>query len=69
MRGGCIVAQIRERWPQVRIILRADSSFSREELMNYCEQNAVDYPFGLACNARLVRAIGAELHAATLESA
>ncbi len=59
-----IVAQIRERWPHMRIILRADSGFCREELMSWCEQNAVDYLFGLARNARLVRSIGAELHEA-----
>ena len=64
-----IVAQIRERWPSVRIILRADSGFCREELMSWCEQNAVKYVFGLARNTRLVRAIGAELHEAAAESA
>jgi len=37
--------------------------------MSYCEQNAVDYVFGLARNSRLVRAIGAELQEAALESA
>jgi hypothetical protein len=63
-----IVAQIRERWPAVRIVLRADSGFCREELMGWCEQNQVDYVFGLAKNARLVRSIGAELHAAAVES-
>ena len=64
-----IVAQIRARWPKVRIILRADSGFCREPLMGWCEQNAVHYLFGLARNARLVRAIGAELHEAAVESA
>jgi Transposase DDE domain group 1 len=63
-----IVAQIRARWPGVKIILRADSGFCREELMSWCEQNAVDYVFGLAKNVRLVRSIGAELHAAALAS-
>jgi hypothetical protein len=63
-----IVRQIRERWPAVQILLRADSGFCREELMSWCEQNRVDYLFGLARNARLVRSIGAELHAAALES-
>jgi Transposase DDE domain group 1 len=63
-----IVAQIRERWSTVKIILRADSGFCREELMSWCEQNAVDYVFGLAKNTRLVRAIGAELQAAAAES-
>jgi hypothetical protein len=37
--------------------------------MSWCEQNAVDYVFGLAKNTRLVRAIGAELHEAAAESA
>jgi hypothetical protein len=63
-----IVGQIRERWSTVKIILRADSGFCREELMSWCEQNAVDYVFGLAKNTRLVRAIGAELHTAAAES-
>jgi hypothetical protein len=64
-----LVTQIRARWPATQIILRADSGFCREELMSWCEQNAVDYLFGLAKNARLVRAIGAELHAAAVQSA
>jgi hypothetical protein len=64
-----IVAQIRERWPTVQIMLRADSGFCREELMSWCEQHAVDYVFGLAKNVRLVRSIGAELQAAAAESA
>ena len=41
------------RWPQVRIILRADSGFAREALMAWCEANGVDFIFGLARNARL----------------
>jgi len=56
-----IVAQIRERWPDVRIILRADSGFARDELMAWCEDNAVDYIIGLARNVRLVAAIKRQL--------
>jgi hypothetical protein len=48
----------------VRILLRADSGFAREELMAWCERNRVDYVFGLARNARLVAEIEAELAAA-----
>jgi hypothetical protein len=59
-----IVQQIRQRWPKVRIILRADSGFCREELMGWCEQNGVDYVFGLARNARLQRKIAGGLRAA-----
>jgi hypothetical protein len=63
-----IVAHIRRRWPEVRIILRADSGFAREALMAWCEAHGVDYLFGLAKNRRLIRAIGAELAAAKEES-
>jgi hypothetical protein len=48
-----IVAQIRTHWPQVRITLRGDSGFCREELMSWCEDNGVDYLFGFARNPRL----------------
>src|SRR5580692_9466369 len=59
-----IVAQVRQRWPKTRIVLRADSGFCREELMAWCEQNQVDYLFGLARNQRLSRIIGAPMHQA-----
>src|SRR6188472_2216367 len=59
-----IVARIRTRWPRVRILLRADSGFAREALMAWCEDNRVDYVFGLARNTRLVALIEAELAAA-----
>src|SRR3981189_1533451 len=52
-----IVAQIRGRWPKVRILLRADSGFTRDDLMTWCEQNDVDYLFGLAKNDRLIAEI------------
>jgi hypothetical protein len=56
-----IVAQIRAAWPEVRIIVRGDSGFCREELMVWCEQNQVDYVLGLAKNSRLTTEIAAEL--------
>jgi hypothetical protein len=61
-----IVKQLRERWPEVRIVLRADSGFCREELMSWCESSHVDYLFGLARNKRLRRIIGAEMHQAQM---
>jgi hypothetical protein len=63
-----IVGQIRARWPRVKIVLRADSGFAREELMAWCETNGVDYVFGLARNERLVGAIADDLAAAELAS-
>jgi len=59
-----IVGQIRERWPEVQIIIRGDSGFAREEIMGWCEGNGVDYVFGLARNTRLVRAIAQQLERA-----
>ena len=56
-----IVTETRESWPDVRIILRADSGFARDDLMDWCESNDVDYIFGLARNVRLVGAIKREL--------
>ena len=59
-----IVGQIRARWPNVPILLRADSGFCREELMAWCETHRVEYVFGLARNERLRRKIGPEMRRA-----
>jgi hypothetical protein len=56
-----IVARIRRRWPRVRILLRADSGFAREDLMAWCEANGVDFLLGLAQNPRLITEIESEL--------
>ena len=55
-----IVARIRARWPKVRIVLRGDSGFCREELMAWCEAEGVAYLFGLAPNARLKAVLAPE---------
>jgi hypothetical protein len=59
-----IVAQIRQRWPQIEIVVRADSGFCREELMGWCEQQHVEYVLGLARNERLLHSIGLEMRQA-----
>jgi hypothetical protein len=56
-----IVTHIRARWPEVRILMRADSGFARDGLMTWCETNGVDFLFGLAKNSRLVEEIKSEL--------
>jgi hypothetical protein len=61
-----IVAQLRERWPKVKIVLRADSGFCREQLMGWCQTNHVDYVFGLARNQRLSRIVGAQMQQARM---
>jgi hypothetical protein len=49
-----IVQQIRQRWPNTLIIVRADSGFCREELMHWCEQEkGVEYVLGFARNSKL----------------
>ena len=58
---ACIIAQIRQKWPRVRIILRADSGFSNDALMGWCEANRVDYVLGLARNRRLEAALAEPL--------
>jgi Transposase DDE domain group 1 len=60
-----IVKQVREKWPEVRIILRGDSGFSREAIMTWCErQEGVDYVFGQAKNERLLKLLSSEIEAA-----
>jgi hypothetical protein len=63
-----IVAQIRCRWPKVRILLRGDSGFAREELMAWCEANRVHFLFGLQQNSRLNAEIARELERAEAKS-
>jgi len=57
-----IVEQIRAVWPEVRIIVRGDSGFCRDEIMRYCEHNRqLDYVLGLAKNSRLIKQIDTEM--------
>ena len=48
-----IIRKVRRHWPEVRILVRGDSGFCREEMMGWCESNNVSYLFGLARNKRL----------------
>jgi hypothetical protein len=50
-----LVDAIRTRFPNTRIIVRADSGFCRESIMAWCEMNQVYYVLGLAKNARLIK--------------
>lgn len=54
-----ITCAIRKRFGgKVRIIVRADSGFAREEIMAWCEDNGVYYCLGLARNKRLNARLG-----------
>ena len=38
-----IVGRIRQSWPEVSIVIRADSGFCRDDLLRWCEDHHVDY--------------------------
>lgn len=59
-----IVRRLRGVWPSVEIILRADSGFCRDELLDWCEQHQVGYVCGLAKNSRLGKKIRKQLRKA-----
>ena len=59
-----IVGQMRAVWPEVQIVIRADSGFCREAILAWCEQHGVEYVIGLAKNPRLRRIVGAAMHRA-----
>lgn len=48
-----LVLRLREQWPQVRILLRADSGFCRQRMLTWCDWASVHYVVGLARNKRL----------------
>ena len=48
-----VIKRIRQHWPQVRILVRGDSHYGRDEAMDWCEANGVAYIFGFAGNAML----------------
>ena len=59
-----IVPQIRQKWPKVKILLRGDAGFCREEILAWSESNGVDYVIGLAKNPVLIRRIEKQLEKA-----
>ena len=50
-----LVRRIRRHWPRTRLTVRGDSHYGRTEAMAWCEENGVDYIFGLAGNPVLHR--------------
>jgi hypothetical protein len=64
---AALVERIRQAWPAVKIIVRADSGFCRERLMQWCENNGVDYVIGLAKNECLRWEIDLEMKLAQVE--
>lgn len=62
-----IVGRIRQAWPEVRIVVRGDSGFCREELMAWCEARQVDFILGLARNSRLQEILAPHMEEARRE--
>jgi hypothetical protein len=58
-----LVRRIRMHWPNTVITIRGDSHYGRWEAMQWCEQNAVQYVFGLAQNAVLEALVQAKIDA------
>ena len=48
-----LVPKLREAWPEVRIVLRGDSGFCRDQVVTWCEEEGVGYILGVARNSRL----------------
>ncbi|WP_163068119.1 transposase, partial [Acinetobacter baumannii] len=54
-----LIRRIRARWPGTRILIRGDGHYGRAEVMAWCEDNAIDYVFGLPGNKVLQRLVDA----------
>ena len=50
-----LVRRIRKHWPETRITIRGDSHYSRPQVMDWCEENGIDFVLGLAGNKVLAR--------------
>ena len=59
-----LVRRLRQAWPKVRLIFRADSGFCRWKLLRWCDRNAVGYCVGLARNTVLEAMAGPFMAAA-----
>jgi len=56
-----LVKRLRQVWPEVRIIFRADSGFCRDRMLRWCERHQVGYIVGIAKNSRLLALIDTDL--------
>ncbi|NNM28363.1 MAG: IS1380 family transposase [Akkermansiaceae bacterium] len=62
-----LAKRLREAWPEVRIIWRADSGFCRWRMLQWSERHGVDYIVGLARNARVTRLAASLMEEASSE--
>src|SRR4051794_29764376 len=52
-----LVRRIRRHWPATHITIRGDGHYSRPQVMAWCEENGIDFIFGLPGNAVLTDAV------------
>ena len=52
-----IIRRIRTHRPTTKITIRGDSHYGRREVMDWCEDNGLDYVFGLSGNKLLAAAV------------
>jgi hypothetical protein len=52
-----LVRAIRRHWPLTHITIRGDSHYGRPEVMDFCDEQGIDFVFGLAGNDVLRRLV------------
>lgn len=52
-----LVQRVRQRWPDVVIVVRADSAFGIPKMYEVCERLQLQYTFGISANAVLQREV------------
>jgi hypothetical protein len=50
-----LIGRIRKHWPDTRITIRGDGHYGRPEAMEWCDENGINYIFGLPGNVVLDR--------------
>src|SRR5712664_427025 len=52
-----LVRRIRQHWPRTRITIRGDGHYGRPQVMEWCDENDIDFVFGLPGNTVLDRLV------------
>jgi hypothetical protein len=64
-----LMRHIRKRWTKTRVTFRGDGHYARPEAMQWCEDNGVDYVFGLPGSRPLLRKVDEAADAVRTERA
>ena len=64
-----LVRHVRKRWTTTRITFRGDGHYARPEAMEWCEDNGVDYVFGLPGSKPLSKKVDEAAEAVRVERA